>query len=139
MKIETDHKLLVPLLGARHLDCLPPRILRFRLRLDRFSYDINHVPGNELYTADTLSRAPLPTISAENTQEELAKHYMAATISYLPTSNQRLETSRQTQSSDLICQQILKYCCEGWPDKRQIESALKAYWLAQGELTESNG
>ena len=139
IEIETDHKPLVPLLGAKHLDCLPPRILRFRLRLDRFSYDINHVPGKELYTADTLSRAPLPTISSENTQEELAELCMEAIISHLPASNQRLETYRQAQSSDPICQQILKYCREGWPDKRQIESALKAYWSAQGELTESNG
>lgn len=117
IEIETDHKPLVPLLGAKHLDCLPPRILRFRLRLDRFSYDINHVPGKELYTADTLSRAPLPTISSENTQEELAELCMAAIISHLPASNQRLETYRQAQSSDPICQQILKYCREGWPDK----------------------
>ena len=139
IEIETDHKPLVPLLGAKHLDCLPPRILRFRLRLDRFSYDINHVPGKELYTADTLSRAPLPATSSENMQEELAELCMEAIISHLPASNQRLETYRQAQSSDPICQQILKYCREGWPDKRQIESALKAYWPAQGELTESNG
>lgn len=29
---ETDHKPLIPLLGSKHLDDLPPRILRFRLR-----------------------------------------------------------------------------------------------------------
>ena len=52
--VETDHKPLVPLLGVKHLDTLPSRVLRFRLRLDRFSYDIGHVPGKELYTADTL-------------------------------------------------------------------------------------
>ena len=28
-EIETDHKLLVPLLSSKHLDTLPPRILRF--------------------------------------------------------------------------------------------------------------
>ena len=31
--IETDHKPLVPLLSTKHLDCLPPRVLRFRLQL----------------------------------------------------------------------------------------------------------
>ena len=39
-EIETDHKTLAPLLGTKHLDTLPPRFLRFRLRLDRFSYSI---------------------------------------------------------------------------------------------------
>ena len=29
--IETDHKPLVPLLNTKHLDSLPPRVLRFRL------------------------------------------------------------------------------------------------------------
>ena len=55
IEIETDHKPLVPLLGVKHLDSLPPRVLRFRLRLDRFNYSIKHVPGKLLYTADTLS------------------------------------------------------------------------------------
>ena len=31
--VETDHKPLVPLMSSKQLDCLPPRILRFRLRL----------------------------------------------------------------------------------------------------------
>ena len=29
--IETDHKLLVPILTTKQLDSLPPRVLRFRL------------------------------------------------------------------------------------------------------------
>ena len=31
--VETDHKLLVPLLSSKHLDELPIRVQRFRLRL----------------------------------------------------------------------------------------------------------
>jgi hypothetical protein len=41
--IETDHKPLVPLLGTKELDKLPPRVLRFRLRHDRFDYTITHI------------------------------------------------------------------------------------------------
>ena len=39
--IETDHKPLVPLLNSKNLDNLPPRVLRFRLRLARFNYMVN--------------------------------------------------------------------------------------------------
>ena len=46
-----------PLLNTKHLDSLPPRVLRFRFCLA--SYSVEHVPGKVLYTADTLSRAPL--------------------------------------------------------------------------------
>ena len=59
IELETDHKPLVPLLSNKRLDGLPPRVLRLRLRLDRYDYLISHVPGKLLYLADTLSRAPL--------------------------------------------------------------------------------
>ena len=56
--VETDHKPLVPLLSSKQLDSLPPRILRFRLCLMRYHFNIKHVPGKLMYTTDTLSRAP---------------------------------------------------------------------------------
>ena len=40
--IETDHKPLVPLLGYKDLDKLPPRILRFRLRMEQIQ--LQHYP-----------------------------------------------------------------------------------------------
>ena len=40
--IETDHTLLLALLKAKHLDQLTPRIQRFRMRMMRFSYQIEH-------------------------------------------------------------------------------------------------
>ena len=54
--IETDHKPLLPLLTTKQLDSLPARVLRFRLRMDRFTYTLQHVPGKDLHTADALSR-----------------------------------------------------------------------------------
>ena len=51
-RLETDHKPLVPLLSTKRLDELPPRIIRFRLRLMRYSFTIHHVPGKDLVTAD---------------------------------------------------------------------------------------
>ena len=62
MSIETDHKPLLPLLSSKQLDSLPPRVLRFRLRMDRFTYIIRHVPGKDLHTADILHHwSPLRT------------------------------------------------------------------------------
>ena len=63
-EIETDHKLLILLLNSKALDNLPPRVLRFRLRLARYQY----VPGKLLLVADTLSRAP---VSQPSTDGEL--------------------------------------------------------------------
>ena len=55
--LETDHKPLVPLLGTaikvtRRVSTSHPKN-----EDERFSYVITHVPGKELYTEDTLSRA----------------------------------------------------------------------------------
>ena len=89
ISVETDHKSLVPLLGSKHLDNLPPRVLRFHLRLMRFSYSIHHVPGKLLYAADTLSRAPLrgkdtdPLILEKESEVE---SFIATITSYLPAT-----------------------------------------------------
>jgi hypothetical protein len=68
---ETDHKPLIPLLRTKHLDSSPPRILRFRLRLARYLYTIEHVPGKTLYTADAFSRAALKTTETGDLPDEV--------------------------------------------------------------------
>ena len=74
-KLETDHKPLVPLLSTKRLDEMPIRVQRFRLRLMRFSYSVYHVPGKEICTADTLSRAPISTV--DQTAEDFHKEVNA--------------------------------------------------------------
>ena len=101
-EIETDHKPLVPILSTKHLDNLPPRVLRFRLRLARFDYSIQHVLGKLLYTADALSRAPTTTSGDHSTQSEEVETFIATVTSTLPASAQRLEAYRKAQAEDTI-------------------------------------
>jgi len=68
--LETDHKPIVPLLSHKHFDSLPPRVLRFRLRLMRSDFVILHVPGKHLQTAYALSRAPLKNSVDQIDQEQ---------------------------------------------------------------------
>ena len=86
IQVKTDHKPLVPLLTSKQLDSLPARILRFCLRMDRFTYEILHVPGKVLNTPDTLSRAPLPSTANNRHLEELAELTVVASIDHLPCS-----------------------------------------------------
>ena len=109
IQIETDHKPLVPLLTNKQLDSLPPRILRFRLRMDRFTYTIRHIPGKELYTADTLSRALLPHTGASKEGEDLAELLVETVINHLPVSRDRLKVYRQAQHTDPVCSTLMKY------------------------------
>ena len=137
--IETDHKPLVPLLGTKNLDSMPPRILRFRLRLDRFQFSIGHVPGKELYTADTLSRAPTgKSDDSEKLLEEEAEFLMEVSVSHLPASKGRLEEFKTAQLADHICSKVGNFCQNGWPDKHSIGPDLRPYWQERGKLTIHN-
>lgn len=50
--LETNHKPLVPLLTTTALSKMPPRILRFRLRMTRYNPYVLHVPGKRQISAD---------------------------------------------------------------------------------------
>ena len=136
--IETDHKPLVPLLGSKSLDSLPPRILRFRLRLARYDYSINHTPGKLLYTADALSRAPINSPVDDSSLTDEAEYFMDTCIALLPASKTRMDEFAQAQATDPVCSQVIKYCQEGWPTKHNLDGAVKPYWNVRGELTLSN-
>ena len=132
--LETDHKPLVPLLSRKDLASLPPRILRFRLHLARFQYEIMHVPGKFLYTADTLSRAPIYSVSVGG-EEKGMEASVAAVVSSLPASGGRLVEYHKEQRADATCLQVIVYCQEGWPDKDKIKDNVKPYWSVRLELS----
>ena len=141
-KLKTDHKPLIPLLGSMSLASLPPRIQRFRMRLMRMTYQIVHVPGKDLTTADTLSRAPLPNrlTEDETKKEEEVKAYVASVIQELPATADRHNTLlRVHQQQDEVISTIVKTCANGWPEKDRLDSVLKLYCTVRGELTVQSG
>ncbi|XP_061132648.1 uncharacterized protein K02A2.6-like [Syngnathus typhle] len=136
--IQTDHKPLVPLLGARNLDELPPRIQRLKMRLMRFSFTISHVAGKEIATADVLSRAPV-TSSEDRLREEEINLYADAVVDSLPATEKRLKEIQSHQDKDDILRQLKQFCVSGWPDKFSIEKTFMPYFPFAGELTVQNG
>ena len=138
--IETDPKPLIPLLNNKRLESLPPRVLRFRLRLSRFDYQIEHVPGKLLYTADTLSRSPV--CSAEVRERKLQAEvelFAAETIANLPASTQRIDVYKLKQQEDSTCCEIVRHCQQGWPSKHQVTAQMKPYWAVRNALTVNRG
>ena len=107
--IQTDHKPLVPLFSTKHLEQLPIRIQRFRLRMMRFDYTISHLPGKELYTADMLSRAPVDKPSSHDESLEVQVcAYVDFVVETFPASNQRI---KEQQKVDQPCDSFA--CPEG--------------------------
>ena len=133
--IETDHTPLVPVLGSKNLESLPPRILRFRLRLARFDYTISHVPGKLSYTADTLSRAPFISKGNDVELQQDTESFIEIAILNLPLTENRLQFYRKEQDEDELCYLVKAYYKKGWPDKKELDNRLIPYWKAQGNLS----
>ena len=92
------------MLNSKHLDHLPPRILRFRLRMGRFNYTVSHIPGNLLHAADALSRAPSP--STDTQLQEEVEWFVDTVTSMLPASKHRLHEFKVAQDEDPACVQV---------------------------------
>ena len=139
--IETDHKPLVSLLRQKTLDELPPIIQRFRMRLMRFRYSISHVPGKDLITADTLSRAPV--VESQQPEDKSFQYEcqadVTAVMSALPVTDKRLLESKQAQADDATCQNIQEFSMHEWPDKAKLGSEENLYLQVSADLTIQNG
>ena len=139
-EIQTDHKPLVSLLGAKNLEELPARIQRFRMRLMRFTFTVSHIPGKDLTIADTLSRAPTGTATNADSQfSQDIELFVNTVMSSLPATEQRLTEITQKQQEDEVCKKLKQYCQSGWPNKHCVPETLKPYYSVSAELTIQHG
>ena len=136
--LETDHKPLVPILGSKSLDTLPPWVLRFRICLMRFQYSINHVPGKTLYMADTLLRAPIDVSVTEEMTSD-TECFVQLIIAALPATKDNLDSCRTTQREDPICTKLIEFCDSSWPNRNMLKGNLKKYWQFRANLTVNDG
>ena len=133
--LETDHKPLTTLLNSTELSKMPPRILRFRLRLMRYDYQVQYVPGKLQVTADALSRAP---VSLPEQQDKLfveeVEALTAQTITALPATINRLQAIREAQKTDEECTLVRAYCIQGWPAYMPHQPLMRPYWESRNHL-----
>eukprot|EP00731_Ephydatia_muelleri_P034108 Em0047g27a len=67
----------------------------------RYDYSIEHKPGKQLFTADTLSRAPCPTATADNSiPDSEVELFVEALTSSTPITKSLLERYRSAQQTD---------------------------------------
>ena len=81
--VESDHKPLVGLLDKPIASC-SPRIQRMRLQLQRFDFKLVYKPGKELFIADTLSRAPSPTLFLDDITQDCEEQVHAILDRVIP-------------------------------------------------------
>ena len=142
--VQTDHKPLIPLFSTKLIDELPVRIQRFRMRLMRFDFTIQHVPGKLLYTVDSLSISPQEADAHEpkpwNDLHDEVECYVNAVLVTLPASDQRLDEIRSELKNDATLKLVMQYVQHGWhEDKRKLCGPLGKYWSERGNITLHDG
>ena len=130
--LETDHKPLVSLFDRKDIDQLPARIQRMRMRLMRFAFTTVHVPGKNLNSADTLSRAPRKECT--NDFEKEIDSYVNHVVSNIPINNAKMEHIKLHQQEDEVCQQIMKYVQDGWPERHQVKGLIGHYYMYKSDF-----
>ena len=96
VKIQSDHKPLESIL-KKSFARAPKRLQGMMMRLQKYDYEVQHERSTNLYLADTLSRAYLPT-TIHPTGAEFENINAAA---FLPISTSRLrEIQRATEDDE---------------------------------------
>lgn len=136
--VQTDHKPLLAI-NKKALASAPKRLQRMLLRLQRYSFDLEYVPGSNLTLADTLSRAPEPTANLSRDCRELAalgeeQHSDLQLIASQPTIN----AIRAAAADDPIYQRLKQQIMSGWPPTQtELEPDLQPYFTYRDELAVS--
>ena len=60
---------------------------------------------------------------------------MDVCVTHLPASRRKLDNYKKAQCTDYVCSSVIRYCCEGWPEKKNLEFVFIPYWKGRGELT----
>lgn len=132
--IRTDHQ---PLLGImkKELGAIPStRLQRMKIRLMKYSIDLKHVPGKEMYISDLLSRYH-ETKCGPTEIEDMNEMVHTLNVSEKYQAKITAETS-----TDEALSVLMKTMKVGWPqDKRALKEPVKPYFKLRNELYAENG
>uniref|UniRef100_A0A1A8FJW6 Reverse transcriptase RNase H-like domain-containing protein n=1 Tax=Nothobranchius korthausae TaxID=1143690 RepID=A0A1A8FJW6_9TELE len=112
VRLQTDHKPLVPLINSYDLDKTPLRCQRLLMRLMRFNVTAEHVPVKQLVVADALSRHPLHGCYQSETDSQV-KAYVSNVVTSKPIKPQKLEEIRRATQRDPELQKAIIFIRQG--------------------------
>lgn len=140
----TDHKPLVPILNDYSLDKLDnPRLLRLRLKMQRYAFKARWIPGKENLDADALSRAPVDQATPSDELAEGHHSYRArvAVINAIDGSDASvvdpvLEKIRTAANNDPVMTQLRETILQGFPNSKcNLPESLRSFWNVRERLS----
>ena len=146
--VESDHKPLETII-KKDLGSAPKRLQRMMLQLQKYDFDVMYKRGQEMYVADTLSRAH----GAETSEDREKEHVCPIEeLSYDEVEIRSMNDIEDIPVSDKTTQLILKATIEdddfqdmiqrirnGWPDKKALPDQLRPYYSIREELSTKGG
>ena len=132
----SDHKPLETIC-KKPLATAPKSLQRLLLRLQQYDVEILYKPSPEMYSADILSRAYLPTTARSPTEEETE---LIHAVELLPISEPQLAEIQRETAADSVLQCLTQVILQGWPDQKEVlPSELHPYFIVRGERTAQDG
>lgn len=118
---------------TKWLDELSPRLQGFRIRLLQYGYTIGHVPGKAMYTANVLSRKPLPD-TAFRTRELNTKEYELLTPQQLPASQEMVDRIKNKLKTNSRTYRVIVCTLRTWPDIMTLPRKVRQFQEVASEL-----
>lgn len=132
--VQSDHKPLVAISNKPQRSA-PKRLQGMLLKMQKYDATILYKPDPEMYLADTLSRAFLPT--TENAQGEFER---VNAVKLLPMTDERLEEIKKSTCNDDVLQELKEVIQTGWPeDKQDLPAVLAPYFSFIDEMSVYDG
>lgn len=134
--IITDYR---PLLGIFNPNKQTPNVLsaqmlRRRIFLNAYDYDIVHRSGNKMGNADFLSRFPLQNEHQNSDEaEEVLMLEMLENPVLIP------EAISKMIQKDPIYSQVLSWALRGWPEKQPTEHKFRWFFQKRNEISTMKG
>ena len=132
--VVSDHQPLKSIFN-KPLSKSPARLQRFRLRLQKYSFNVEYQRGKFMFVADALSRAPTDDPDSEISDEELDACINAITEN-MPISDSRLSQFVKETQSDPTLQHLQQQIRKGWPEspKQLLHKSITPYYSYRDEL-----
>ena len=144
VKVFSDHKPLETIL-SKPIHTSPKRLQRMRLRLQKYSLDMEYKPGPQIYISETLSPVSLPATETAREDkatileiQELTKKFELEDHHFV--SDYRLAWIMEETGQDTTLLALIEITKKGWPvDKNDSPLNVREYRPYHDELATENG
>ena len=147
--VESDHKPLETII-KKELVNAPKRLQRMLLQLQKYDFEVIYKRGQEMYVADTLSRA-----HGAETSEDKAKEHVCPVedvsadeveirsinaLEDIPVSENTTQLIQHATREDEDLQHMMQLIKNGWPSSKQLlPDQLRPYYSIKEELPTRGG